>query len=348
MIDASIGRTTAAMRLHFNENTAGCSPAVIEALASMTRTDIGFYPDVEPTTRRTANYLGVDASRVMLTNGLDEGIQATAVWAARSMVATAVRPEVVIVEPAFEMYAEFAAMVGARLVSLEPLADFAFPLGALLGAITPNTRVIYLTDPNNPTGRPLPTGAAEAIASAAPHARVFIDEAYADFSGRTLIGPLVDRCRNVIIGRTFAKGHGLAGLRIGAVVAHQETIAELRQLVPPFSVNACAMRGLTAALDDPAYLEWYVAEAGRSRQLIYDFCQQRALTCWPSEGNFVLLRLGSCCASVVTALEQRGVSVRDKSPAPGCEGCIRLTAGVVAHTTTALDALEDCLAARTN
>lgn len=336
------------LRLHYNENTSGCSPKVIEALASMTRLDVGSYPDVRPITIKTARYLGVEADRVLLTNGLDEGIQATAVWAARSMAGTPARPEIVITEPTFEMYGEFAAMVGARLIQLEPGEDFRFPMTALLGAITPATRAIYLTDPNNPTGLPLPQGAAETIAAAAPHAMVFVDEAYADFSGRTLAGPLLDTHRNLIVGRTFAKGHGLAGLRIGAVIAHPDTVATLAGLVPPFSVNSCAIRGLDAALDDTAYLDWYVGETARSRQLVYAFCERHGLKYWPSEANFVLIRLGPRTAAAVAMLEERGIALRDKSTAPGCAGCIRLTAGVVAHTTLALEALEESLAPRTN
>jgi histidinol-phosphate aminotransferase len=348
VIDASIGRTTASLRLHFNENTAGCSPSVVQALAKMTPAEISAYPDVGPITRKTAGYLNVAPTQVMLTNGLDEGIQATTTWAARSMAGCGRRPEVIVVEPTFEMYAEFAAIAGATLLQIEPDDEFRFPLDAVLRAIAPETRAIYLTDPNNPTGLPVPVGVAERIARHAPQAKVFVDEAYADFSGRTLIGPLLETCRNVIVGRTFAKGHGLAGLRIGAVVAHADTIADLRQLVPPFSVNSCAIVGLSAALDDQPYLDWYLRETVASRELVYAFCRRHGLKYWPSEGNFVLIRTGSGTTDIVADLETRGVSVRDKSPAPGCAGCIRLTAGVVAHTTIALGALEACLASRTN
>jgi histidinol-phosphate aminotransferase len=338
----------AALRLHYNENTAGCSPRVLEALASMTRMDIGAYPDVGPITDKTARYLGTDSSRVLVTNGLDEGIQATATWAARAVAGTTRRPEVIVVEPAFEMYAAFASMVGARVVALDPEPDFAFPLDALRRAVSAHTRVVFLTDPNNPTGLGLPAGVATLVAEAAPQALVFVDEAYADFSGRTLIGPSLDAYPNLIVGRTFAKGHGLAGLRIGAVIGHPATIGTLRGLVPPFSVNSAAIRALEVALDDRAYLEWYVQESVMSRELVYAFCRRVGLTYWPSEGNFVLLRLGEETASVVAELEHRGISLRDKSAAPGCAGCIRFTAGVVAHTVQALQALEDCLAARTH
>jgi histidinol-phosphate aminotransferase len=337
----------ATLRLHYNENTAGCSPLVLEALASMTRVDVGAYPDVGPITDKTARYLGIDSSRLLLTNGLDEGIQATTTWAARTLAGSASRPEVIVVEPTFEMYAEFASMVGARVVAIAPEPDFAFTLDAIRRAISPETRVVFLTDPNNPTGLGLPPDAATLVAATAPQALVFVDEAYADFSGRTLIGPALDAHPNLVVGRTFAKGHGLAGLRIGAVVGQPATIAALRALVPPFSVNSAAIRALSAALDDRAYLDWYVQESARSREMVYAFCRRFELPFWPSEGNFVLIRFGEMTAPAVEALARCGISLRDKSAAPGCAGCIRFTAGVVAHTVQALQALEDCLEART-
>ena len=176
---------------------------------------------------------------------------------------------------------------------------------------------------------------------------MLVDEAYADFSGRTLIGAWLDRHRNVVIGRTFAKGHGLAGLRVGALVAHPSTLSRLRAMQLPFSVNICAMAALDAALDDRAYLDWYVGEARQSRELVYDFCRRH--------GAEVLAerRRTSCCfASARTRRRHRrrasarGILVRDKSSSPGCAGCIRLTAGVVEHTTLALAALEEILATR--
>jgi len=104
------------------------------------------------------------------------------------------------------------------------------------------------------------------------------------------------------------------------------------------------VRALEAALDDPAHLEWYVGESIVSRDRIYDFCRRFGIGCLPSEANFVLLRIGEQAAALTDALRERGILVRDKSRAPGCAGCIRITAGVVAHTERCLEELEDLLA----
>jgi histidinol-phosphate aminotransferase len=338
-----------ALRLHFNENTAGCSPAVAEALRSLTREDAAWYPDYAAMTARTARSFGIPAEWVQLTNGLDEGLMAAAQHAARHALrdGTGARAHALVVEPAFEMYAACADAVGLGLVRIESGSDFVFPLDRVCAAVGPDTRVIYLTDPNNPTGLAIPPDALETIAAAAPHAIVVLDEAYADFSGRTAIGPLLDRLRNVVVGRTFAKAHGLAALRIGALVAHPALMDRLRPLFPPYSVNVAAIRALDAALDDRAYLDAYVAATRESRERIYGFCKRHGFTHWPSDANFVLVRIGANAASIVAAMADRGVMVRDKSAAPGCAGCVRITAGVVAHTDQALAALEDVLASRT-
>lgn len=333
------------LRLHFNENTAGCSPAVVEALRTLTSDDIATYPDYTRITSRVADWLGVDARHVLLTNGLDEGLYAAAQAGVRESTD---RAEFIQTDPAFEMFEVFTRIVGATLVRVDAASDFAFPLPAVLAAVAPRTRLVYLVDPNNPTGLPLPEGAAETIAASAPRAVVFVDEAYADFSGRTLVGAALERHPNLVVGRTFAKGHGLAGLRVGALVAQPDTIARLQSVTPPFNVNIAAVRALEAALDDDAYLRWYVDQARQSRRIIAAFGDRHGLRHWPSAGNFVLIRVGPRAGEIALSLAARGIDVRDKSAAPGCAGCLRLTSGVVAHTERLITALEDILASRTN
>jgi histidinol-phosphate aminotransferase len=330
----------AALRLHLNENTGGCSPAVLDALRSIGREDTAFYPDYTSATAAAARYFGVDPDWVQLTNGLDEGLHVVAQAVARDTNGPGRANAVVIVDPAFEMYDACAEAAGLPTRHIAPVADFRFPTAAVLEAL-PDVGLVYLTDPNNPTGLPIPSGVIEQIAQAAPHALVLADEAYAEFSGRTVIGGALDRARNLIVGRTFAKAHGLAALRIGAVVAHPDRLAPLRRILPPYNVNVCAVRALEAALADPAHLAWYVEQSAGSRRLIYAYCERAGLHAWPSEANFVLIRVGADASAVVRALAGRGILIRDRSGAPGCAGCIRITAGIVDHTRRCLDALED-------
>ena len=114
---------------------------------------------------------------------------------------------------------------------------------------------------------------------------MLVDEAYAEFSGRTFIGPALDRHRNLVVGRTFAKAHGLAALRIGALVAHPDTLAPLRPLLPPYSLNIAAVRALAAALDDPTISNGTSRSRQESRRLIYDVLRASRLQVLAERGE---------------------------------------------------------------
>jgi histidinol-phosphate aminotransferase len=332
------------LRLHLNEHTAGCSPAVLAAIRMTSREEVALYPDYVPVTRACGEAFGLEPGWLQLTNGLDEGLHAAAYAVARATrgAAAGSNSTALVVEPAFEMYGLCADAAGLNVRRILPGDDPAFPTDAVLAALTPDVRLVYLTDPNNPTGLAIPPGVVARICETAPQALVLLDEAYGEYSGRTAMG-LLDAHRNLVVGRTFAKAYGLAGLRIGAVVAHPDTLAPLRQVLPPFPLNICAVRALEAALEDPAYLAWSVTEAAESRALVAGACTRLGLHFWPSEANFVLIRIGPDVTRVVDGLAERGILIRDRSAAAGCAGCCRITTGVVAHTKMAIAALEAVL-----
>jgi histidinol-phosphate aminotransferase len=331
------------LRLHLNENTAGCSPRVVEAVRALSRTDIAIYPDYDAVVDAAARRLRVPAERLVLTNGLDDGILASAVWALKG--SPAAEPyEAIIVVPAFDMYAACVDAVGGRVVQVPLGPDFAFPRAAILAAITPRTRAIYLTDPNNPTGLRIPRQDLEAVVAAAHSAMVFVDEAYADFADATLIGDsFADEHPNVVIGRTFAKAYGLAGLRAGAVVGAADTMAAFRRTVPPYTLNVAAAVALPAAFEDIEYYDWYLNEVRASRTLLYEALDRHGVRYWPSAANFVLAHFGADLDRVIGGLAARQVIVRDRSRDPGCAGCARITTGVLAHTQRCVDALQEVL-----
>ena len=333
------------LRLHLNENTLGCSPAVIAALRTLTTEDVAFYPDYSAAILACANYLAVGQDRILLTNGLDEGILAVSVRALRGAPATDPYEAIVIV-PAFDMYAASADAAGGRVVPVRLTDDFGFPLADVLAAITPRTRIIYVTDPNNPTGQSVPAGAVQAIAAAAPDALVFVDEAYAEFRGDiTVDRALLDTHSNIIIGRTFAKAHGLAAIRVGALVGAPSTLETLRRVVPPYSLNVAAAVALPAALGDHDHLTRYLGEVHASRAFLYGALDKLGVPYWRSDANFVLARFGAQSTAIVQALRERRIYVRDRSAAPGCAGCVRITTGALQHTQRAAQAIEEALCA---
>ena len=330
------------LRLHQNENTGGCSPRVLEALSTLRADEIGFYPPYSGATDAIAGYLGVTASRLALTNGLDEGIMALAVSYLRPGVGGAM-PEAIVPEPAFEIFRFDTAVAGGRLVQVMPRPDFAFPLDDVLAAITPSTRVVFLTNPNNPTGVSMPLDAIRTIARHVPGgAVVFVDEAYAEFSGRTFI-PELPSFPNVVVGRTFSKAYGLAGLRIGCVTGSPDALDPIRHAVPVYSVNIAAAVGVQAALRDTEHLAQYLGQVAESKSLLYAACDRLGLTYWKSDANFVLVCAGERTTALVEGAAARGVYIRDRSKEPGCGGCIRIGSGIVEHTRRCIAVMEEVL-----
>jgi histidinol-phosphate aminotransferase len=332
------------LRLHQNENTGGCSPRVLEALAKLRADQIGFYPPYAGATDAVATYLGVPADRVTLANGLDEGIMALAVAYLRPPIGGPV-PEAVVPEPAFEIFRFDTAVAGGTLVQVMPRPDFSFPLDAVLAAMTERTRVVFLTNPNNPTGVSMPLDAIRTLAGRVPHgAVVFVDEAYAEFAGVSFISEVASY-PNVIVGRTFSKAFGLAGLRIGCLVGSPDTMDPIRRAIPVYSVNVAAAAAIQAALADLDHLNGYLRQVAESKALLYAACDRLGLTYVKSDANFVLVCAGDRTSELVNGAFARGVYIRDRSSEPGCAGCIRIGAGIVDHTRRCISVMEEVLCA---
>jgi len=332
------------LRLHQNENTGGCSPRVIEALSRLRPDQIGFYPPYAAATDAVARYLETSVEQVALTNGLDEGIMALAVAYLRAASGEPTL-EAIVPEPAFEIFRFDTAVAGGRLVQVMPKPDFSFPLQDVLAAITPHTRVVFLTNPNNPTGVAMPLDAIKTIAAAVPKgAIVFVDEAYAEFAGTSFI-PELSAHPNVIVGRTFSKAFGLAGLRIGCLVGAPETLNPIREAVPVYSVNIAAVVAIIAALQDLDHLNRYLQQVAESKALLYAACNRLGLTYVKSSSNFVLVGAGDRTDALVKGAFDRGIYIRNRSTEPGCAGRMRIATGIVEHTRRCIAVMEEVLCA---
>jgi histidinol-phosphate aminotransferase len=332
------------LRLHQNENTGGCSPRVLEALAALRPDQIGFYPPYAAAIEACARHFGVAPESIALTNGLDEGIMALAVSYLRPTIGNPL-PEAIVPEPAFEIYRFDTEVAGGRLVQVAPRPDFSFPLDSVLAAITASTRVVFLTNPNNPTGVVMPLDAIHTIADRVPaEAVVFVDEAYAEFAGVSFVAELGAH-PNVIVGRTFSKAYGLAALRIGAVIGAPAALDPIRHALPVYSVNIAAVVAMQAALADSAHLNDYLRQVTESKQLLYAACDRLGLAYWKSGANFVLVCAGDRTAELVKGAAARGVYIRDRSSEPGCAGCIRIATGIVEHTKRCIAVVEEVLCA---
>jgi histidinol-phosphate aminotransferase len=336
--------TANSLRLHLNENTAGCSPAVFDALRALGRSAAGFYPDYDEARDAVATFLGVPSDYVQLTNGLDEGILAATAAAFKDR--TGGVPDALGVVPAFDVFEGCTTALGGRMVTVPLGSDLTLNPDELRAALTPQTRIVFVTNPHNPSGTTIPLDRFRRLAQDVRPALLFVDETYTDFAGVTLIdAPIFSAHPNLVVGRSFSKAFGLAGLRTGALVASPATLEPMRQIVPVFSLNAWATAALPVALADRAYRDWYVGQAAESRTLLTAACARLGLHTWPGVANFQLVRVGGRVDEIVAALAARGVLVRDRSREHGCDGCIRITAGLVEDTQRALDALEEVLCA---
>jgi histidinol-phosphate aminotransferase len=330
------------LRLHLNENTGGCSPKVVEAVRAFDARGLATYPDYRAAVIETAAFLGVDPDWLVLTNGLDEGVLLAAI---AYLAPTDVRPEVVMAMPAFETYVTTANAMRAQIVTVPPGPDYSFPAEAVIAAITERTKLIYINNPNNPTGQAVEKEVIRRVARAAPHAVVFVDEAYHDFMHDHFLDEAASY-PNVLIGRTFSKAHGLAGMRVGVMVARPELLEPIRSVMPLFNLNVVAVQALRAALTDREFTPWYVAQATESKERLYAALDRAGLRYWKSAANFVLVDGGERTRAIVDGMIARGVLVRDRSHDPYCPNCFRITAGVVEHTQKAVEALEALCASR--
>ena len=330
------------LRLHLNENTGGCSRAVIAAIRRMNPGDIAAYPEYTSAVVACARHFDVDPEWVLLTNGLDEGILMTAIGhISRARLTDA---EAIVPLPAFDPYPNSTIAAGATVVRVTPGPKLAFPTTGVLAAITPRTKLIFLNTPNNPTGQLIALDDLQRIAGAAPQAVVLIDEAYIEFGGESFL-PLLRSHSNVLVGRTFSKAYGLAGMRLGVLMGQPAVLDAVRAVTLPFNINAVAQTALHAALEDRGFLPAYAAQVSESRQLLYDACRRLELEFWESAANYVLVRVGDT-APFVAALAARHIHVRDRSHDPLTPGCVRITTGLVKHTRAAIEALETTAAER--
>jgi histidinol-phosphate aminotransferase len=324
------------LRLDFNENTAGCSPRVLQKLRSLDGEALARYPQREPAEKLVATSLGIFPEELLLTNGTDEAIHL--------ICETFLEPgdEAIIVVPTFAMFEIYAAATGARVIALPSGENFEFPTEEVIARITARTRLIAIANPNNPTGAFVPIADLRRIASAAPDAALLVDEAYFEFCGES-IAPGWRDFPNLFVTRTFSKAYGMAGLRIGVLMGHRDQMQLLRRPSSPYNLNAVALACLPEALADQEYIQDYVAQALVGRRDLESELEALSIRYWRSRANFVLLYLGDRCQAFIREMRQRGILVRDRSSDYGCKDCVRITVGLREHNQHLLAALPEVL-----
>jgi histidinol-phosphate aminotransferase len=334
------------VELGSNENPYGASPkakqAVVDALAG-----IHIYPDpLGGELKRALSALhGIGSSRILLGNGSHELLMQFA------QVFAGPGDEVVASKFGFAVYALAAQAAGATLRPAPALPrDDAMPRGhdlaALLQGIGPRTKLVYLANPNNPTGTWFGADEFAAFLARVPAGVVVIvDEAYAEFADAPDYAsalPLVATHPNLVVTRTFSKAYALAGLRVGFAVADPGLIAVMERVRESFNVNAAGLAAAEAALADTTHLQASIAGNAAQRRALGEALRERALKVSPSQTNFLLVEFGPDASRIEAGLVARGVVLRPMA-GYGLGECLRITVGTAPENARLLQALDAVL-----
>ncbi len=320
------------IKLDANENPYGCSPRVVEALASYPYFSI--YPDNGQAELKEmlAGYVGVGVERIVASGGSNQLIDL--------IVRLLVGPgdEVINCVPTFDVYRFSTQICGGDVVEVPRDEDFAVEVDAVKAAVSQNTRLIFLANPNSPTGNITPRrDILEILDTGLP---VMVDEAYYEFSGETVV-PLTSQYQNLMVLRTFSKWAGLAGLRIGYGVFPSKIADYLMAIKMPYNVNVAAHVAVRESLKDIDYLQDRVKAIVTERERLFGELKKiDFLKPFPSQANFILcLVLRGEARELHQRLQSKGILVRyfDK---PFVQNCIRISVGRPEHTDALIKALH--------
>ncbi len=299
------------------------------------------YPATDRLYGELGESLGLPREQLLLTPGSDAAFRALA------QVYAGPDARVVTLEPSYRTYPVYAQMAGAEVTAVEFEPDLTLDTARLMDALEPGVGLVFLANPNQPTGTSLEPEVVRSLLERAGEigALVSIDEAYYPFSRQTSIGLLKDH-PNLVVTRTFSKAWGLAGLRVGLVAAEPEVVRNLFKVRSVYDINSVAVLCVRKLLAHPEIAEDYVAEVDAGRELLAGRARDLGLEPLPSETNFMQIRVSDRIdpAALAEALQDRGYLVKHSHPAPCLAGCIRVTLGPPELMSRFADALEEVLA----
>src|SRR5215475_358965 len=329
-----------AVKLASNENPLGPSPKAMEA-ARRALGEANWYPDGGSKRLRQvlAHRLGISPAEVFVGLGSSEIID----LASRVLL----RPglEGITSEGSFTLFSIAIRATGGKLV-LTPQRNFTFDLDAIARAVTSQTRILYIANPNNPTGTAFGAEEFSAFVKKVPgDVLIVLDEAYREYANRRDLPDAIKLFReynNILILRTFSKVYGLAGLRIGYGIGHPTLVAEMNKLRTPFNVTSVGQAAALAALDDTDHVQRSVEINRSERKRLYSELRKLGLSPVPSETNFLFIPIGSHAKSLCDELLLEGVIVRPLGWM-GFPEAIRISVGSPPENTKLLGALEHAI-----
>ncbi|GAB3497075.1 histidinol-phosphate transaminase [Spirosoma knui] len=286
--------------------------------------------------QRLAPIKGVRPEQIFLGNGSDEPIDLLV----RATCAPGI-DSILIMPPTYGMYEVSAAINNVNITRIPLTPDFHVDVEAVLAAITPTTKLIWLCSPNNPSGNLLQADAIKAILEAADHSLVIVDEAYIDFADTPSWTSELDTYPNLVVLQTFSKAWGLAALRLGMCFASEELIQVLNKIKPPYNISAPTQQLALEALEREAEKNEMVDQILAERHVLAE--KLRSLPAvqvvHPSHANFLLVQFDDAKGTFEHLIAQQ-VIVRDRSNVKLCDGCLRITVGTRAENERLLDVLR--------
>ena len=330
------------IKLASNENPLGPSRVVIESITGQLA-ELARYPDgsAYQLKNKLQAKLGIDPAMVTVGNGSNDVLELVA----RVFLGPGL--ESIVSEHSFVVYPLVTKSLGAELIVI-PAIDFGQDLNATRAAISERTRVIFIANPNNPTGTWVDKQSLLSFLDAVPEeVLVVLDEAYAEYVAEPEYPnglELVDDYPNLIVTRTFSKAYGLAGLRMGYSVSHPDIADLMNRVRQPFNVNAMSLAAALVALDDEAYLKESVRVNNEGMKMLTNACDQLGLGYIPSVGNFLTIDFGCDAMPIYDGLLQEGIIVRPIG-VYGLPNHLRVTVGLPLENKRFIDSLEKLLGA---
>ena len=330
------------VKLASNENPLGPSKTVTDGISDQLA-ELARYPDGSAYLLKNKLHekLGIDPARITVGNGSNDVLELVA----RVFLGPGL--EAIVSEHSFVVYPLATKSLGADLTVI-PAKDFGQDLVATSGAIHENTRVVFIANPNNPTGTWIDRDTLTAFLDRVPsETLVVLDEAYAEYVEEPDYPnglELVDQYDNLIVTRTFSKAYGLAGLRIGYSVSHPDIADLMNRVRQPFNVNLMSLAAALIALDDDEYLNQSVRLNAEGMKQLIDACSQMGLDYIPSVGNFLTIDFGRDAMPIYDALLHEGVIVRPIG-VYGMPNHLRVTVGLPEENARFIDALQKVLSA---
>jgi histidinol-phosphate aminotransferase len=323
------------IKLASNENPLGPSPKAVEAM-KMAAEQAHLYPDGNAFYLRQemADKLGIDPSQLIFGNGSNEIIE----FVAHALLGP--DTNIVVSEYCFAIYPIVAHLTGADCITV-PAKDFGHDLAAMRRAITPETRIVFVANPNNPTGTMASAEALHALLEDFPdHTLLVMDEAYFEFLDEPIdLVPLLAERPNLLLMRTFSKIHGLAGLRIGYGIGHPDFVAALEKVRQPFNLNALAQAAARAALTDDEHVRSTRQANDEGLKQLESGLSELGIETVPSFANFILAKVGDG-QSIFVGLQARGIITRPMAGYQLSEW-IRISIGTTAENERCLAALAE-------